>query len=80
VVHVHGPSLTNELPARQLIEPPAYLGTDLDHDGGAFIPTEELVYALDVEPTAFVRQTGEPGCRPLHTSRVWQSWSGLGGR
>ncbi len=69
VVHVIGASqLTKEEPpARDLPEPLAsvveYLGADLD-DGREFIPTAELVDALDVEPTAFGRQMGELGCRP----------------
>jgi DNA segregation ATPase FtsK/SpoIIIE, S-DNA-T family len=42
----------------------AYLGADLDADGREFVPTAELVEALDVEPTAFGRQMGELGCRP----------------
>ena len=41
-----------------------YLATDLDDDGREFIPTAELVEALDVEPTVFGRQMGELGCRP----------------
>ncbi|RSM35983.1 cell division protein FtsK [Amycolatopsis balhimycina DSM 5908] len=39
-----------------------YLGDDLD-DGRDFVPTAELVEALDVEPTAFGRQMGDHGCR-----------------
>ncbi|MFF4599442.1 FtsK/SpoIIIE domain-containing protein [Amycolatopsis sp. NPDC001319] len=39
-----------------------YLGDDLDER--EFIPSAELVDALDVEPTAFGRQMGELGCRP----------------
>ncbi|MFC7343262.1 cell division protein FtsK [Saccharopolyspora griseoalba] len=39
-----------------------YLGDDLqDRD---FVPTAELVDALDVEPTMFGRQMGEFGCQP----------------
>jgi DNA segregation ATPase FtsK/SpoIIIE, S-DNA-T family len=41
-----------------------YLGADLDGDGREFVPTAELIEALDVEPTAFGRQMGELGCRP----------------
>jgi DNA segregation ATPase FtsK/SpoIIIE, S-DNA-T family len=41
-----------------------YLGADLDGDNREFVPTAELVEALDVEPTAFGRQMGELGCRP----------------
>jgi S-DNA-T family DNA segregation ATPase FtsK/SpoIIIE len=42
----------------------AYLGEDLDPDGRDFVPTAELVEALDVEPTAFGREMGALGCRP----------------
>ncbi|MGH3686752.1 MAG: cell division protein FtsK, partial [Pseudonocardiaceae bacterium] len=70
VAHVIGASqLTDEEPpARDLPEPlasvVAYLSADL-HDGDReFIPTAELVDALEVEPTAFGRQMGELGCRP----------------
>jgi S-DNA-T family DNA segregation ATPase FtsK/SpoIIIE len=38
-----------------------YLGEDID--GRDFVPTAELVAALDMEPTAFGRQMGELGCR-----------------
>jgi S-DNA-T family DNA segregation ATPase FtsK/SpoIIIE len=42
----------------------AYLGDDIDGpDGRGFVPTAELVEALDVEPTQFGRQMGELGCR-----------------
>ena len=41
-----------------------YLGDDLDPDGREFVPTAELVDALDVEPSTFARQMGELGCRP----------------
>jgi S-DNA-T family DNA segregation ATPase FtsK/SpoIIIE len=74
VAHVIGPSQTTDdtPPARDLSddlpEPLAsvveYLGADLDDDGREFVPTAELVDALDVEPTAFGRQMGELGCRP----------------
>ncbi|MFC0105593.1 cell division protein FtsK [Kibdelosporangium aridum] len=40
-----------------------YLGDDLD--GREFVPTAELVEALDVEPTAFARQMSELGCKPV---------------
>lgn len=40
----------------------AYLGDDLDHRN--FVPTAELIDALDVEPTPFGRQMGELGCHP----------------
>ncbi|WP_236796312.1 cell division protein FtsK [Amycolatopsis sp. GM8] len=54
-------------PARpvELPEPLAsvvdYLGDDLDER--EFVPSAELVEALDVEPTAFGRQMGDLGCR-----------------
>jgi S-DNA-T family DNA segregation ATPase FtsK/SpoIIIE len=55
-------------PPVELPEPLAsvvdYLADDLDEDGRDFVPTAELVEALDVEPTAFGRQMGELGCRP----------------
>ncbi|MFI9387598.1 cell division protein FtsK [Kutzneria sp. NPDC052558] len=38
------------------------LGDELDER--EFVPTAELVEALDVEPTAFGREMGELGCRP----------------
>jgi DNA segregation ATPase FtsK/SpoIIIE, S-DNA-T family len=41
-----------------------YLGADLDGDRREFVPTAELIEALDVEPTLFGRQMGELGCRP----------------
>jgi len=39
-----------------------YLGEDLDER--EFVPTAELVEALDVEPTMFARQMADLGCRP----------------
>jgi S-DNA-T family DNA segregation ATPase FtsK/SpoIIIE len=39
-----------------------YLGDDLDER--EFVPTAELVDALDVEPTAFGKQMSELGCQP----------------
>jgi len=39
-----------------------YLGDELDERG--FVPTVELVEALEAEPTAFGRQMGDLGCRP----------------
>lgn len=42
-----------------------YLGDDLDER--EFVPTAELVEALDVEPTTFARQMTELGCRPTRT-------------
>jgi S-DNA-T family DNA segregation ATPase FtsK/SpoIIIE len=57
--------------AAELPEPLAsvvdYLGGDLDER--EFVPTAELVEALDVEPTTFARQMSELGCRPTR-SRV----------
>ncbi|MFB9908480.1 cell division protein FtsK [Allokutzneria oryzae] len=41
-----------------------YLADDLESDVRAFVPTAELVEALEVEPTGFGRQMGELGCRP----------------
>ena len=41
-----------------------YLGADLDNDERTFIPTAELLGALNVEPTAFGRQMGDLGCQP----------------
>jgi DNA segregation ATPase FtsK/SpoIIIE, S-DNA-T family len=41
-----------------------YLGDDLDPAGREFIPTAELIDALDVDPSVFARQMGELGCRP----------------
>lgn len=41
-----------------------YLGGDLNGEDRDFIPTAELIDALDVEPTAFGRQMTELGCRP----------------
>jgi DNA segregation ATPase FtsK/SpoIIIE, S-DNA-T family len=40
-----------------------YLGEELHEEVREFVPTEELVEALDVEPTAFGRQMGDLGCR-----------------
>ncbi|WP_158893708.1 FtsK/SpoIIIE domain-containing protein [Amycolatopsis anabasis] len=52
-------------PPVELPEPLAsvvdYLGDDLD--GWEFVPTAELVAALEVDATAFGRQMGELGCR-----------------
>ncbi len=69
VAHAIGASLAEQTPsAPELPEPlgsvVAYLGADLDADGREFVPTAELIDALDVEPTAFGRQMGELGCRP----------------
>lgn len=70
VAHVigAGQSIDEDPPVPDLPEPlalvVAHLGTDLDGEGREFIPTAELVDALEVEPTAFGRQMGELGCRP----------------
>jgi S-DNA-T family DNA segregation ATPase FtsK/SpoIIIE len=40
-----------------------YLGDDLEVR--EFVPTAELVEALEVEPTAFARQMSELGCKPV---------------
>jgi S-DNA-T family DNA segregation ATPase FtsK/SpoIIIE len=54
--------------AAELPEPLAsvvdYLTDDLEPGGRAFVPTAELVAALDVDPTTFGRQMSELGCRP----------------
>jgi S-DNA-T family DNA segregation ATPase FtsK/SpoIIIE len=42
----------------------AYLGDELHHGTREFVPTAELLDALDAEPTAFGRQMRELGCRP----------------
>lgn len=39
-----------------------YLGEGIDRR--EFVPTAELVEALEVEPTLFGRQMGECGCQP----------------
>jgi S-DNA-T family DNA segregation ATPase FtsK/SpoIIIE len=61
----HGP-VEPAPPISDLPEPLAsvvgYLGEDLDER--EFVPTAELVEALDVEPTMFGRQMGELDCRP----------------
>ncbi len=41
-----------------------YLSDDLEAGGRAFVPTAELVEALEIEATGFGRQMGELGCRP----------------
>jgi S-DNA-T family DNA segregation ATPase FtsK/SpoIIIE len=70
VAHVISGNLTTEdaPPVRELPEPlasvVAYLGADLDEDEREFVPTAELITALEVEPTAFGRQMGDLGCRP----------------
>jgi DNA segregation ATPase FtsK/SpoIIIE, S-DNA-T family len=55
-------------PVRDLPEPLAsvveYLGADLDEGGREFIPTAELVTALDIDRATLSRHLGELGCRP----------------
>ncbi len=80
VAHVIGTSqiITERPPGREvpedLPEPLAsvveYLGADLVDGRREFVPTAELVDALDVEPTAFGRQMGELGCRPRPGRRI----------
>ncbi|WP_020673882.1 FtsK/SpoIIIE domain-containing protein [Amycolatopsis nigrescens] len=56
-----GPAEVTE--AVELPEPLASVVEYLGDDGREFVPTAELVEALDVEPTAFGRQMGALGCR-----------------
>ena len=60
--HTPEPAQPIELP-EPLASVVEYLGKDLDRDGREFVPTAELVDALDVEPNAFGRQMAELGCR-----------------
>ncbi|SFI75260.1 DNA segregation ATPase FtsK/SpoIIIE, S-DNA-T family [Amycolatopsis sacchari] len=66
-VSVFGVLGAGSVPDVELPEPLAsvlhYLGGELDER--EFVPTAELVEALDVEPTTFGRQMGELGCRPV---------------
>ncbi|HEX5121384.1 MAG TPA: FtsK/SpoIIIE domain-containing protein [Pseudonocardiaceae bacterium] len=62
-------ALGNGATSAELPEPPEplssvvrYLGDDLDSRD--FVPSSELVQALDVEPTTFGRQMGDAGCQP----------------
>jgi S-DNA-T family DNA segregation ATPase FtsK/SpoIIIE len=57
-----GASRTADLP-EPLASVVRYLGDEIDER--EFVPTAELVEALEVEPTAFGRQMGELGCRPV---------------
>jgi S-DNA-T family DNA segregation ATPase FtsK/SpoIIIE len=55
---------------RSVVELPEPLAAVIRHlgdemDEREFVPTAELVEALEVEPTAFARQMGELGCRPI---------------
>ncbi|MGH3913845.1 MAG: cell division protein FtsK [Pseudonocardiaceae bacterium] len=68
VADLIGTSLAEQTPSGPELPEPlasvvAYLGADLD-GGRDFVPTAELVDALDVEPTSFGRQMGDLGCRP----------------
>ena len=56
-----GPAVSSALP-----EPLASVSRYVDEhgDGREFIPTAELVDALDIDPTSFGRQMGEQGCAP----------------
>ncbi len=55
-------------PPAELPEPLAtlvtYLGDDLGPDGRDFVPTAELLEALDADRRTFSQQMGEVGCRP----------------
>jgi S-DNA-T family DNA segregation ATPase FtsK/SpoIIIE len=58
-----GPAADNgDEPPEPLASVIEYLGDDLDNR--EFVPTAELVEALDVEPTMFAKQMTELGCRP----------------
>lgn len=46
-----------------LVSVARYLGEDLQER--EFVPTAELVEALDVEPTMFGKEMGDLGCRPV---------------
>ena len=54
-------------PSVDLPEPLAavvrHLGDEIDER--EFVPTAELVEALEIEPSVFARQMGELGCRPI---------------
>jgi S-DNA-T family DNA segregation ATPase FtsK/SpoIIIE len=54
---------TGELP-EPLASIVDYLGDDLGPDGREFVPTAELLDALEADPKTFARQMGELGCRP----------------
>jgi S-DNA-T family DNA segregation ATPase FtsK/SpoIIIE len=60
---------TSDLP-EPLASVVEYLGDELEPDGREFVPTAELVEALDVEPTVFGRQMAELGCRPTRNRVV----------
>ena len=63
IANDEAPPATPDLP-EPLASVVEYLGADLDGDRREFVPTAELIEALDVEPTLFGRQMGELGCRP----------------
>jgi S-DNA-T family DNA segregation ATPase FtsK/SpoIIIE len=64
---------------RALPEPLAsvvtYLGEDLDENRRAFVPTAELVEALDVEPNSFGRAMADLGC-PSTRDRITEEDGG----
>jgi S-DNA-T family DNA segregation ATPase FtsK/SpoIIIE len=66
VLKALGSGTTVDTSPAELPEPLAsvvrHLGDEVDRR--EFVPTAELVEALDVEPTAFGRQMGECGCQP----------------
>ncbi len=66
VIHAVGNESNDSLPLTETPEPLAsvadYLGDDLDRRD--FVPTSELIDALETEPTLFGRQMGELGCHP----------------
>jgi DNA segregation ATPase FtsK/SpoIIIE, S-DNA-T family len=76
VLKALGTSHTGHQPA-ELPEPLAsvtrYLGADVDRR--EFVPTAELVEALEVEPTAFGRQMGDLGCQPTRRRAEQQDGS-----
>lgn len=65
---IGGGTVVEQTGESELPEPLAsvvdYLGDDLQPGRRDFVPTAELVAALDVEPTAFGLRMGEFGCRP----------------
>nr|WP_042178940.1 FtsK/SpoIIIE domain-containing protein [Kibdelosporangium sp. MJ126-NF4]CEL13529.1 Cell divisionFtsK/SpoIIIE protein [Kibdelosporangium sp. MJ126-NF4] len=63
VVMALGPSSAGEELPEPLASVVEHLGDEVDTR--EFVPTAELVEALDVEPTAFARQMAELGCKPV---------------
>jgi S-DNA-T family DNA segregation ATPase FtsK/SpoIIIE len=57
------PSEPTELP-QPLASVVDYLGDDLAPEGREFVPTAELLEALEVDPKTFAQQMTEAGCRP----------------